>query len=135
MKHILSISFLFTILSFYSCDKMSFDKDNKEICDFVFNLDDLQVGSWDKAAELDLSETKEYEVERLVYSEDCDCIVAGFMKYVEHGKTKFLIQYGEGACDSWATKTTCFNGDCCNEESFTEKFEISNCSEFSKVGE
>ncbi len=140
MQRFSTVFFLFSLVSIFlllsACEKLSLDKDDeKGLCSFEFNLNELTVGSWDKDAELNLSNSKEYEVKELVYSDDCGCIVSGFMKYVENGKTKFLIQYGEGECDNWATKTTCFDGDCCNDESFTVKFELENCNEFSKVGE
>lgn len=128
MLRFFSFCLLSSLILFCSCEKLSLDKGDKELCSFDFNLDELAVGSWDRNAELNMDATKEYEVENLVYSEDCDCIISGFMKYVENGKTKFLIQYGDGECDTWATKTTCFNGDCCNKESFTEKFAIESCA-------
>ena len=50
--------------------------------------------------------------EPIEISEDCNCIVAGKVKYLKDCKTIALIDYGDGQCDNIATKIICKNGDC-----------------------
>lgn len=54
----------------------------------------------------------QYVYEPLVYSESCNCIVKGKVKFLEDCKTVALLDYGNGECDSLATKTICKNGKC-----------------------
>ena len=54
--------------------------------------------------------------EPIVISEDCNCIVAGKVKYLENCETVALIHYGDGSCDNIATKIICENGECYNED-------------------
>jgi len=56
--------------------------------------------------------TKKYIYEPIVYSDDCNCIVKGKVKYIENGKTVALVDYGTGACDNFAQKTLCVDGKC-----------------------
>jgi len=68
-----------------------------------------------------------YIYEPIVYDEDCQCIVAGKVKYIKNCNTAALLDYGNGTCDNVATKTICVNGKC--EEiagAYTVDFEF-NC--------
>jgi len=48
----------------------------------------------------------------LVKADDCDYIVEGIIKYYQKDKWVATVDYGDGTCDEWATKTT-------NEGTFT----------------
>ena len=50
--------------------------------------------------------------EPIVISEECNCIVAGKVKYLKDCKTVALIYYGNGECNNLATKIICENGNC-----------------------
>lgn len=70
-----------------------------------------------------------YIYEALVFDEECDCIVAGKVKYLKDCQTAALVDYGDGTCDNIATKTLCVNGKCETEAGATvEEFEF-DCSE------
>jgi len=90
---ILSLAVL-SILGLTSCEKKDWSKKHCES-----SLD--KEGSY-----------KEYIYEPLVTSDDCDCIVAGKVKYVGECGTLALLDYGDGTCDDIATKTICIDGDC-----------------------
>lgn len=82
------------IIGLSSCEKM-WDKKGKH-CDC-----DKDKGAY-----------KEYVYEPLVINSDCDCIVAGKVKYVGECGTVALLDYGNGTCDNTATKTICVDGKC-----------------------
>ena len=89
-KALLSLGVIIAIF-FSSCDKLDFDKGCKKGDKGLLN---------------------KYVYEPIVYSDDCDCIVSGKVKYLEEGKTVALVDYGNGSCDNWASKTSCTNGNC-----------------------
>ena len=45
----------------------------------------------------------------IVKSESCNCIVEGKVKYVIGDETSYIVNYGDGECDDWATKTVYSN--------------------------
>lgn len=94
---IVGLMFAFTI----GCNKCYFDE-RKEINDFEkenYNCEKLEG-------------YHKFIYEPIIISSDCNCIVAGKVKYLEDCETKALIDYGNGECDSIATKIICKNGDC-----------------------
>jgi len=85
-KLLLSFVFLVVLsLAFTACTKL----DDKE-CEFK----------------------SKYIYEPIVFDEDCNCIVAGKVKYIKDCQTVALVDYGNGTCDTIATKTVCKNGKC-----------------------
>ena len=64
----------------------------------------------------DLQGMNKFIYEEIVYSEDCNCIISGKVKYVKDCQTIALIDFGDGACDNIATKTICSDGKCFGEE-------------------
>lgn len=70
-----------------------------------------------------------YIYEPIVYDEDCNCIVAGKVKYLKECQTAVLLDYGNGDCDNLAIKTICKNGKC-EESAGAETVEIEiDCKE------
>jgi hypothetical protein len=67
---------------------------------------------WEKGACTEYKGYHKFIYEPIVISEDCNCIVAGKVKYLKDCKTVALIHYGDGECDNIATKIICENGDC-----------------------
>lgn len=67
-----------------------------------------------------------YIVWPVVMSDECGCPVSGLLKYVQvkPEQTKALVDFGDGACDGWAIKTLCFEGDCEHEQATTCKFKV-----------
>lgn len=61
-------------------------------------------------------------------SAECNCPVAGLLKYRQKDDkgnlTVALVDYGDGACDGWAIKTLCVDGDCAHELATTCKFAV-----------
>ncbi|MDA7837097.1 hypothetical protein N9A49_06790 [Salibacteraceae bacterium] len=53
------------------------------------------------------SKYKKVIIKPLVKTDDCDYIVAGIIKYFDYKTGAYLatIDYGNGTCDEWATKT------------------------------
>ena len=90
----------------------------------IFGLTACEKKDWDKF-QCQYSEDKASTYEEIIYeplviSDDCDCIVAGKVKYVSDCGTVALLDYGDGTCDNVAMKTTCKHGDCegCGAETF-----------------
>ena len=67
---------------------------------------------------------QEYIYEPLITSPDCDCIVAGKVKYVGECGTLYLLDYGDGTCDDIAIKTICINGKCDGCKSYEETVKL-----------
>lgn len=66
-----------------------------------------------------------YIYEPIVFDEECNCIVAGKVKYLKDCVTVILVDYGDGTCDHMATKTICKNGRCeLSAGAFEEQFEV-----------
>ncbi|MDP3445637.1 MAG: hypothetical protein Q8T08_22480 [Ignavibacteria bacterium] len=63
-----------------------------------FNLDIVDKNGKD-------SYYKKVIVEPLVKSENCDFIVSGIVKFYKGDAWVATIDYGDGTCDQWATKT------------------------------
>ena len=74
--------------------------------------DELTVCDWKEPQTTDGAVWVKYVVKDLVINDECGCPVAGFVKYTKNGKTAFMVDYGDGACDSWAFLTTCYDGNC-----------------------
>lgn len=70
-----------------------------------------------------------YIYEPIIFDEDCNCIVAGKVKYLKECSTAILLDYGNGDCDNLAIKTTCKEGKCEKSAGATiEEIEI-DCKE------
>ncbi len=95
----------------YDKDKAAYDKD-----------DTMELCEWDEATEASGPNFEKYEVEELIAAEDCDCISKGMEKFLESGKTKYLIYYGVKECVGYGYKVTCVDGDCKKEGSTKCKF-------------
>ena len=54
-----------------------------------------------------LNGVQKFIYEPIIISEDCNCIVAGKVKYLKDCKTVALIYYGNGECNNLATKIIC----------------------------
>jgi hypothetical protein len=65
-----------------------------------------------------------YIYEALVYDEQCNCIVAGKVKYLKDCTTVALVDYGDGTCDNIAIKTICPDGKCDGPALAFEAFEF-----------
>ncbi|MFT5385733.1 MAG: hypothetical protein ACI8VT_001859 [Saprospiraceae bacterium] len=74
--------------------------------------DDLELCEWDEATEASGSNFEKFIVKELEYSEDCDCYLSGMEKFLENGKTKYLIYYKSEDCVGYGYKVTCIDGDC-----------------------
>lgn len=48
----------------------------------------------------------------IIIDEECNCIVAGKVKYLLNCETKALVHYGSGECDNKAFKISCIDGNC-----------------------
>ena len=48
----------------------------------------------------------------IIVDENCNCIVAGKVKYLYNCETKALVHYGNGECDNIALKISCKDGNC-----------------------
>ena len=48
----------------------------------------------------------------IIIDEECNCIVAGKVKYLLNCETKALVYYGSGECDNTALKISCKDGNC-----------------------
>jgi len=81
------------------------------------------------------AEYEKYIYEDLVYSPNCDCIVAGKVKYLKHGITVALVDYGNGTCDNEAEKTICKHGKCEPDVAETETFTFECGKDDLKEGE
>ncbi|MGB0390102.1 MAG: hypothetical protein ACPGRC_02985 [Salibacteraceae bacterium] len=66
-------------------------------------------------------------VKPLVYSDDCNCIVEGTVKYLESGQTVAMVYYYGKDCDSMAKKVLCVDGDCESKKIEICYFYPSNC--------
>lgn len=55
--------------------------------------------------EFKASDYSKIVVEPLVKTEDCDYIVSGIISFYKDDKWVATIDYGDGTCDQWATKT------------------------------
>jgi len=73
---------------------------------------------WDKKGKQcgcdkgDKCDYMEYIYEPLIVNNDCDCIVAGKVKYERDCGTVALLDYGDGTCDNIAVKTICVDDKC-----------------------
>ena len=74
----------------FSCSKQDKELDYKYDCD-------------------KLNGVHKFIYEPIVISEECNCIVAGKVKYLKDCKTVALIYYGNGECNNLATKIICDN--------------------------
>ena len=75
------------------CDNIATKTVNGET--YVFELNEKDKGG-------------EYEkiiIEPLVKPEDCKCIVSGIIQFLKGDIIVATIDYGNGECDNWATKT------------------------------
>jgi hypothetical protein len=124
MKY-LNIALVATIILFTSCSKDFLDKkEHKGECEkseCTVTTDDkfMDPNTTDPNIQVDI-------LSELVTGEDCNCIVSGKVKYRENGITAALVDYGNGACDNWATITVCYDGDCKDSKAKCLKFE-QNC--------
>ena len=48
----------------------------------------------------------------IIVDDECNCIVAGKVKYLHNCETKALVHYGSGECDNMALKIFCKDGNC-----------------------
>ena len=90
----LSISLLVLLLGFSSCSKLIISKDNGE-----YECEKLQG-------------FHKFVYEPIIIDEECQCIVAGKVKYLNDCETQALIYYGNGDCNNIATKIICKEGNC-----------------------
>ncbi len=88
----------------------------KKDCEDEEDWGALELCEWNEATEASGEEFEKYTVEELVYSEDCECYVSGFEKFLENGQTRFLIYYKTEDCVGYGYKVTCENGDCKDAE-------------------
>ena len=52
----------------------------------------------------------------IIVDEECNCVVAGKVKYLQNCETKALIHYGNGECDNIALKISCLEGNCYDKD-------------------
>ena len=52
----------------------------------------------------------------IIVDEECNCIVAGKVKYLQNCETKALVHYGNGICDNIALKISCIEGNCYDKD-------------------
>ena len=99
---------LIVFVSLSSCgkedikDQKKYDKTEKEV----------ERCEWDEATEATGPTFEKFVVKELEYSEDCGCYLSGMEKFLENGKTKYLIYYKSEDCIGYGYKVTCINGDC-----------------------
>ena len=74
--------------------------------------EEIELCVWNESTEANGPEFEKIIVEELVYNADCDCIEKGFEKFLENGKTKFLIYYASKECQGYGYKVTCVDGNC-----------------------
>ncbi len=73
---------------------------------------EMELCEWDEESEASDPAFEKITVKELIYSEDCGCYTQGFEKYLENGKTRFLIYYKSVDCVGYGYKVTCEDGDC-----------------------
>ncbi|MFT6320184.1 MAG: hypothetical protein ACJAT4_001106 [Granulosicoccus sp.] len=92
-----------------------------------YEIEEMESCSWDEATEASGTSFEKFVIKELQYNADCDCVYEGYEKFVENGKTKFLIIYGSDDCVGYGYKVTCENGDC--EDGDKCKF-LQDCEEY-----
>ena len=90
----LCINLLFLLLGLSSCSKFMISKDNGEYeCEKLRGF-------------------HKFVYEPIIIDDECQCIVAGKVKYLNDCETQALIYYGNGDCNNIATKIICKEGNC-----------------------
>ena len=56
------------------------------------------------------------ELSAIIVDDECNCIVAGKVKYLQNCETKALVHYGDGECDNIALKISCIEGNCYDKD-------------------
>ena len=102
-------------------DELVFAKNN------CYEEEEMEICTWDETTEASGAEFEKFIVKELKYDVDCDCMNEGFEKFLENGKTKFLIIYGSDDCVGYGYKVTCENGNC--DDGVKCKF-LQDCEEY-----
>lgn len=80
--------------------------------DGAYYVDDNGNQIYIRKKELLGKEIEKIVLEPLEYDEECGYIIKGKVKVLVEGKTKAIIDYGDGTVDAWAVKTMYFYKDC-----------------------
>lgn len=120
---ILTLTALLAI-AFVACEKKNCKKDSKD--KLFCKLEDCVISANNEYEDCYNfpSDVQQYIIKPIV-TDESDCIVKGFVKYVKNGKTVALVDYGNGESDKWAVKTICYDGDCDHD--------LTNCYKFEQV--
>ena len=113
MKKAALLFTLLAIVALSSCgkeedikDQKDYDKTEKE------NIEEVPFCEWNEAIEASGPDIQKIVVKELEYSEDCGCYLSGMEKFIENGKTKYLITYESKDCVGYGYKITCEDGNC-----------------------
>jgi hypothetical protein len=114
---------LLSSLAFVACEKLDSKKDKTWDKDKDWKKD-CEVCASDKWEDptIESENIKVYEVEPLQYDAD-GCIIEGYVKYVENGKTASLVKYYTKDGITYGYKTYCVDGDCKDKNATNCEFE------------